>query len=126
MVEVTIERFNCKLISNSNEASYFIFNKKDYTLMNDLLETASVNQSFGRSLSKIHIPELKVPEYNKNKDIFKLHTAEKNSRLYHINDCTVQVFTDYPCDKNLAGILIVNLNKDKREKALKTLEKFLH
>ena len=110
MVKVTIGRFNCELISNSNETSYFIFNKKDYTLMNELLETASVNQSFGRSLSKIHISGLNAPDYNKNTDIFELHTEGENCKLYHINDCTIQIFTDYPAKKDIAGILIVNLN----------------
>ena len=125
MVKTKIGRFECKRWSNNDIFLYFTFNKKDYESMTYLLETASVHQGLNRSLSQIHIPGLSTPDYNENKDIFELHSGAGDSKLYHIGDCTVQIFTNFPTDNKLAGIIIANLDKDKRQETLETLEKIL-
>ena len=121
----SIGRFDCKFIMDCAESTYFTFNRKYYESINYLLETESCEQSFNRSFSQIHIPGLNTPNFNENKKIFELYSGNKDCKLYHIKDCTVQIMKNFTNPDNLAGIFIVSLDKNKRTKAIKELEKIL-
>ena len=117
----SIGKFDCVFQIETDEMTYFTFDRDNYNLITDLLKTQSVHQSASRSLSEIHISGLNTPKYDKNKDIFKLYTKGDNEGLYHIKECTVQIFI-YP---DLAGIILANFDKYKRKTALETLDKLL-
>jgi len=119
-IEKLIGRFNYILRFNSDDSIYLTFNKQDYESINNILERESAVQGLNESIRKMF-----HPQSMKNREMIELYTADEDCELYHINDCTVQIFTNYPLNKNLAGIQIINLNKDKREKALETLERIL-
>jgi hypothetical protein len=121
MEKKKLGRFNYNLRFNFDEATYFTLDIKNYKLLNDLLERESCVQGLNRDLSKIYIPGLFRPKYNENADILQLYNADKNCELYHIEDCTVQIFVD----QFQTGILITNIKREKKERALKTLEKML-
>jgi len=120
----SIGKFDFTFQSDCDELTYFTFNSQEYDLINQILETSSTIQSFNRISSKINISGLNTPKYSKNKEILKPYSKDENCELYHIKDCTIQIFK-FQNPKDLAGILIINLDQNKRTKAIETLYKLL-
>lgn len=116
-IKKSIGIFDYKFRFNTNQSIYLVFNREDYNSINHILERESalhgLCQSYTHMVNK---------ENYKVREIIKLHTEDRYRDLYHIEDCTVQIFTNFPANENIAGILIINQNKEKREKALSKLE----